>query len=157
MNKYRYVILIMMAIASFTANSQPGKDSDSKAEATARELLEMSGGGKLGDRVIEQIVKSFQEKLPDVPASFWDEIRKEIHTNDLVTLAAPAYVKHFTVNEMRDIMKFYKTPAGAKLVQSMPEITQEMSRVGKEWGKGVSEQVVHRLQEQGYLRSSDQK
>jgi hypothetical protein len=117
----------------------------------------MSGGGKLGARVIEQLMSSFRQKLPDVPDSFWVDLGKEMNGEDLVTLAVPVYTKHFTVQEMKAIMTFYKTPAGAKLVESMPDITQEMSRIGQEWGKNVGQKVVLRLQEKGYLKSSEQK
>jgi hypothetical protein len=157
MHNTRYLFFVMIVIWSLTTNAQPTKGEDPAALATARELLEMSGGGKLGARVIEQLISTFKQRLPDVPTAFWDELGKEMNGNDLVTLAVPVYTKHFTVKEMKAIMTFYKTPAGAKLVESMPEITQEMSRIGQEWGKNVGQKVVQRLQEKGYLKSSDQK
>ena len=157
MKRLLYVFLFMMVIVGPATNAQTTKGSTTTADATARELLEMSGGGTLGVRVIEQLISSFKQKLPNVPTSFWDELGKEINPNELVTLALPVYIRHYTVEEMRAIMAFYKTPAGAKLVQSMPDITQEMSLVGQEWGKQVGQKVVQRLQEKGYIKPSEKK
>jgi uncharacterized protein len=157
MNHGRIFMFVMLVACSLAAKAQPTKDADPATVAAARELLEMSGGGKLGARVIEQIISSFKQKLPAVPDSIWDDLGKQLNGDDLVTLALPVYTKHFTVQEMKAIMTFYKTPAGAKLVESMPDITQGMSRVGQEWGKTIGQKVVQRLQEKGYLKSSDQK
>lgn len=157
MKNVRTFMFVMLVVCSLTAKAQPTKDTDPATVATARELLEMSGGGKLGARVIEQIISSFKQKLPAVPDSIWDGLGKEMNGDELVTLALPVYTRHFTVQEMKAIMTFYKTPAGAKLVESMPDITQEMSRIGQEWGKNVGQKVVQRLQEKGYLKSSEQK
>jgi uncharacterized protein len=39
---------------------------------------------------------------------------------------APAlYAKHFSAQELRDITAFYKTPSGAKALQSMSAVTAE--------------------------------
>ncbi len=157
MNNIRYVFLITIFFVNASVNSQPLRGTTSTANATARELLEMSGGGTLGLRVIEQLTSSFKQKMPNIPAEFWSDLSKELNPNELIDLALPVYTKHFTVQEMRAIMTFYKTPAGAKLVQSMPDITQEMSLVGQEWGKQVGQKVVQRLQEKGYLQPSEKK
>jgi uncharacterized protein len=157
MKRTHYILLGTMLMMSPAASAQTTKSSTSTEDAAARELLEMSGGGTLGERVIEQLISSFKKKLPNVPASFWDDLGKELDPTELVTLALPVYTKHYTVEEMRAIMAFYKTPAGAKLVQSMPEITQEMSLIGQKWGNQVGQKVVQRLQEKGYLKPSEKK
>ena len=155
MNNVRTFMFVIVVGCSFTAKAQPTKETDPATVATARELLEMSGGGKLGARVIDQMISSFKQKFPAIPDSVWDGLGKEMNGDDLVTLALPVYTKHFTDQEMKAIMAFYRTPAGAKLVESMPDITQEMSRIGQEWGKNVGQKVVQRLQEKGYLKPSE--
>lgn len=42
--------------------------------------------------------------------------------------AVDAYAKQFTTAEMTQIMAFYKTPAGAKLLRTQPQISNEISR-----------------------------
>jgi hypothetical protein len=144
------MLLVITVLHAQTADSTALKK-------TARELLEMSGGGKLGARVLEQLTSTLKERLPNVPNEFWTELNKEIKPDDLVAAAIPVYTKHFTVKEMKDIMAFYKTPSGAKLVQAMPDITQDMMRVGQEWGKDVGQRVMQRLQDKGYIKPAEKK
>ena len=150
-----YRTLMIMLFVSISAHAQT---TDSTAlKKTARELLEMSGGGKLGARVVEQLTSSLKQRLPNVPKEFWADLKKDIKPDDLVSAAIPVYTRHFSVKEMKDIMAFYRTPSGAKLVQAMPDITQEMLRVGQEWGKEVGQTIMQRLQDKGYLTPAGKK
>lgn len=55
-----------------------------------------------------------------------------------------------SLEDMKAITEFYKTPAGKKLAQKTPLITQEYTKVGEKLGQGVAEKVLARLQEKGY-------
>jgi hypothetical protein len=57
----------------------------------------------------------------------WDEVKPQI---------ADLYVKTYTVQELRDIIAFYETPTGKKVVEKMPTLLQQamvvsMGRVQK--------------------------
>ena len=39
---------------------------------------------------------------------------------------AELYDKHFTEKEIEDILNFYKTPAGKKIIEETPKITKEL-------------------------------
>lgn len=150
MNRLHTSLLILIFTVSISDGSQRSDTSATSAETTARELLTISGGGKLGSKVFQQLLSSFKQGMPNVPEKFWNEVAKETDPNDLVTLAVPIYLKHFTVDEMKNIMAFYKTPAGAKLINAMPNITQEMMLAGQRWGKELGQKVLKKLKENGY-------
>jgi uncharacterized protein len=67
-------------------------------------------------------------------AATMQELRTEIEkaNENLVRAAlkdAPAlYAKYFSAQELRDIIAFYKTPSGAKALELMPTVTNEMFR-----------------------------
>ena len=88
-----------------------------------------------------------------VDAAIWDELEAEFmntSTLDLLDEMAPVYQKHLTLEDLKAITEFYKTPAGKKLAEKTPLITQESMKVGEKWGQGVAEKVLARLQEKGY-------
>ena len=116
MKHLQILLFMLILLATRSATAQTDDNSPTEAEKTARQLLDISGGGKLGIQVFQQLMSSFKQNLPNVPTSFWNEITKDVNPNDLVTLAVPIYVKHFTVDEMNNIMAFYKTPTGANVV-----------------------------------------
>lgn len=47
-----------------------------------------------------------------------------------LTLMANVYQQYFTIDEMQELLKFYKTPLGQKLVKLEPELTMKTQEVG---------------------------
>lgn len=150
MRRTLITIVLIAACAAFTAPRAAAQSGDDTAAVTARLLLEKSGAGKLSLQIVEQMFSSFKKMLPNVPEEAWDEIMKEISAKDFIDMTVPIYVKHFTVAEMKAIIAFYETPAGAKMIAVMPEITRESYEVGNRWGKQLSQRVIERLRAKGY-------
>ena len=47
-------------------------------------------------------------------------------TDYVLNKQADLYDKHFTEQEIEDILNFYKTPAGKKIIEETPKITKEL-------------------------------
>ena len=64
------------------------------------------------------------------------------------------YSKHFTADELRDLVAFYRTETGRKTIEVMPSILAETTTMGTEWGRRVSElaakKAAQRLRDRGY-------
>jgi uncharacterized protein len=60
---------------------------------------------------------------------------------------AAIYAANFTAAELRDIETFYRQPAGQKLLEKMPAISQQALAVGQEVGRKASEDLRQRLTE----------
>jgi hypothetical protein len=119
----------------------------------AKELLEMTGSGKVGVQVMNNMISAFKTKLPNVPVEFWDEISKEVNPEGLIELVAPIYAKYYTNDELLQLLEFYKSPLGKKVIANMPLITQDSYQIGEEWGRKIGERVERRLKEKGYLKT----
>ena len=113
----------------------------------------MTGSGKLGVQVMNNMISSFKVKLPNVPTEFWDEIGKEVNPEGLIELVAPIYAKYYTDDEIVKLLEFYKSPLGKKVIANMPLITQDSYQIGEEWGRKIGERVERRLKEKGYLKT----
>ena len=112
-------------------------------------LLEMSGAGKIGVQVMENMIVSFKKSTPNVPNDFWDEFMKDVKPETLITLMIPVYAKHYTDEDVIQLIEFYRTPLGKKVIEKLPLISQESYVVGAEWGKKLGEQAVKKLTEKG--------
>ena len=117
----------------------------------AKQLLELMGSGKLGVQLMSSMTATFRKQMPAVPAEFWDEMDKEVHPEELVEILVPIYAKNYTDDEIMQLIEFYKTPLGKKVIEKMPLIAQDSYVVGQSWGKKISERVVAKLKEKGYL------
>lgn len=51
--------------------------------------------------------------------------------DEMMRETANLYARHFTVTELRQIAAFYKTPVGAKMLTSMPQLMTESMQMGQ--------------------------
>ncbi len=65
----------------------------------------------------------------------------------------PIYDKYFTDDDIHQLLAFYSTPVGKKLVENLPVITQESMNIGMQWGKQIAEKVLEKLKQKGYLKN----
>ena len=145
MKKLLTTILLLSLIHSAFSQS-------TAKEQKIKEFLELTGSGKLGVQVSQQMLTSFQMQYASVPAEFWQKVREEIKAADLITMVIPVYAKHFTEDDIDQLVKFYKTPIGQKLIAATPEITTEAMQAGREWGEKITKKVLDELKEKGYMK-----
>jgi uncharacterized protein len=74
-------------------------------------------------------------RFPTLDAATAGAIQAEIRaalvkelTDEVTALMPAVYARYLTADEMREIVAFYLTPAGAKSLNVMPEIMGEMTR-----------------------------
>jgi uncharacterized protein len=140
-------LFISMLLITNTCFSQ----TTSKTEKI-KTLLEVTGSGNLGVQAVTQMIAAFKENYSNIGDEFWNEFAKEIKSEDLVNLIIPVYDKYYTEEDVDQMIAFYKTPVGKKLIEVLPKISQESMAVGQEWGKGLGEKVVARMKEKGHLK-----
>ena len=60
---------------------------------------------------------------------------------------ATVYANNFTTDELRQIEAFYQQPAGQKMLQKMPAISQQAMAIGQEIGHKAADDLRQRLTE----------
>lgn len=128
------------------AQKAPVKDTEKTA--AIRKLLVLTGAGQLGIQVMGQLMGSFKQAMPKVPERFWADFMKEVSPDELTNLIVPIYDKHLSLAEVNEVIRFYESPVGKKLVSVLPQVTQESMEAGKVWGAQIAQRVQQRLQEQ---------
>ena len=115
-----------------------------------RMLMNVTGASELGLQAMNQTVGALREVVPDIPEAFFTRFMAKVDTNDLVELAVPIYAKHFTHDEIKQLLAFYRTPLGQKMIATLPTIIQESGVVFGEWGKNLGLLVADELEAEGY-------
>jgi uncharacterized protein len=126
--------------APTTNPSDPAKISD------IHKLLQLSGAGKLGTQVAAQMIPALQKAIPNVPQEFWTEFQKDIHPDELEDLIVPIYDKHFSHEEIRQLIEFYKSSIGKKLAGELPAISKESMEAGEKWGQQIALKAIKEAQ-----------
>jgi hypothetical protein len=90
---------------------------------------------KLFSSLWPQMEKDLRAQNPQLDAATLDKVKTEIgavlgkevgiEVSSMKETMPAVYAKYLTVQEMRDILAFYRTPAGAKALQVMPQIMGE--------------------------------
>jgi len=111
----------------------------------------LSGSGKIGIQVMNQMMDSFKKSFSAVPQEFWEEAKQEMKADDITNLITPIYAKYYTETDIDQLINFYNSPIGKKMVATMPQVVQESMTMGQQWGKEIGEKVFARLKEKGYL------
>jgi hypothetical protein len=133
------------------AGGQKAPAIDPQKEKDVRKLLELSGAAKLGVQVMDQMLTQMRRLHPDVPPDFWDAFKKEANADELTNLVVPIYANHFTDDEIKELIKFYESPIGQKLVREQPPMMRESMQVGQQWGFQLGQKIAKRLKEKGYV------
>lgn len=117
-----------------------------------QKLLTLTGSDQMAIQVMNQMITMFKQSSPQVPEEFWQEFMKEAEANvtELNNLVIPIYAKYLSHEEIKELIGFYETPVGQKILKVLPQIMQESMVAGQQWGQQLGEKVVTKLKEEGY-------
>jgi hypothetical protein len=110
-----------------------------------RKLLTLMGQAKIGQQVLDQMIPAMKESVPHVPAGFWEGFRKEAKPDELFERLVILYDKHFTPSEIKELVAFYESPVGKKLVAQMPVVNREFVAAQQAWTQALAEKVSSKL------------
>lgn len=149
-------IIASLAIAASIVLAAPCRaqaDPQDELYRDTRELMELTGAGNLAVQMMHQMLEPMRRGLPQVPAEFWDRFMAKVDPDEIIDLTVPVYTKHLTHDEIKQLLAFYKSPVGRKLIAALPSIMQESMAAGQRWGEQLGQRVREELEAEGYLRS----
>lgn len=142
--------LLCAGFGNLPAHSQ---EPSAAAVAAARELVDLRGGAKMFDSVVPGVVEQakgvFLQTNPAL-AKELDEVAGRLRsdfgsrTTELLNEVARIYAQHFTEQEMREAIAFYKTNLGRKIVTQEPIIIDQSFARMQQWANKFSEEVLSR-------------
>jgi hypothetical protein len=123
--------------------AEPPKAQSSESKDTleaARELLKLMSHDLLARLVgqvttqmwpaIESRLRAYNKTLDDATL---EDLRKELeriqidYMMNLVKDGPAIYARHFTAEELREVIAFYRTPTGRKLLERTPQLSAEVT------------------------------
>ena len=120
-------------------------------ETDIRRMLAVSGSAEVSTQVIDSMFDNFKQMSPNVPAEFWEEFKREFTGDEMFDLLIPIYARHMTHEDIIATIDFYESPAGKRMVASLPKITEESFDAGQKWGKEIAIRVFKRLVKEDYM------
>ncbi len=124
---------------------------DATKEADIRRLLEVTGTRELVEQMKTSMLEQFRQNAPGMPDDMLNELMAELKSDDLVESMIPVYSKHFSGEDIKQLIAFYQSPFGKKVLQEMPQIIAESNDVGIRWGESVVARVAGKWRNQGKI------
>jgi hypothetical protein len=146
-SKYVVCFFLLLTVALPGALAQ---SPDASKRADILRLLKLTGAAKGVNQAYELMLPSLKQSMPQVPEQVWQDLRTEVRDQDMAELTYQIWDKHFTQQEIRDLIHFYESPTGQKIVRETPAIQQETLAAGQKWGDRILTRVLARLKEKGY-------
>ena len=143
----KIIFILLLCGAAFSSFSQ----TLSKKEKIQK-LLDITGSAKIGMQAIQNMIPMFEKSYSTVNKEFWDDFAKEIKPTDLTDLIIPIYDKYYTEDDIDQLIAFYNTPVGKKMVEVLPSISKESMAAGQAWGQELAEKVLQELKTKGYIK-----
>jgi hypothetical protein len=140
------IATILVVHTSVCAQSRPSE----QMQNDIRELMQVTGAAALAVQMMQQVISQMQQVRPEVPEEFWIRFIAKADTDELIEMIVPIYARHFTPDEIKGLLDFYRTPLGRKVIATLPAIVEESADAGEQWGEQLSKQVVEELEREGY-------
>ena len=144
MKKLIFVLAIIIGTSAFGIYGQTKNDDILK-------LLRVSGANKLADQMMTAIIPQFKQLVPGIPDAFWVKFRQKLNMDELLFACVPAYSKFYSHDEIKQLIRFYESPIGKRMVEVTPLLTQETMAIGQKWGEKLGQDIVNELIKDGYV------
>lgn len=151
---FRIACLMLCLILGLSSTAANASDPASARDA-ARELVEMTDMPKMLIEALDllepTLIGDIKKKNPGASeAAIRDVVsivRKEFEgsANELVDAAIPIYERNFTVEELNDLLAFYRTKSGQSFLKKMPKVMAESQIIGQQWGERTMVKFIEKL------------
>ena len=105
-------------------------------------LLRVSGADKMSSQIFDAMIAQFK---PLAPNANWAEIKRKANLDGLLYECVPVYDKYYTHDDIKQLIKFYESPLGKKLVETSPLVMNESMAIGQRWGEKLAQVIMSEL------------
>jgi uncharacterized protein len=128
-------------------DAKSDKKIDPAKEAAIRHFFEAQGTRSAMQETLEGMTGNmrsmlttslppgdYREKLIEL---FIVKFKSKVNVDDLMEMLVPVYDKYYTIEDLQEIEKFYRTPTGKKMIASMPKVIVETQSISLKWGEDL--------------------
>jgi hypothetical protein len=143
-----------LALTGFPAGAQqqppPLKDASPAAIAAAKEILAMKSASGMYANAVPNIVQQTKETLMQSNLNYQKDLNEVAvivaqklagREREIGEGMAKIYANEFTEQELKDLVTFYKSPLGQKLLASEPRAIQFSMSYMNQWAQQFAETV----------------
>ncbi|MGA7994487.1 MAG: DUF2059 domain-containing protein, partial [Bradyrhizobium sp.] len=141
---------LALALTALPAAAQQPKPASPAAIAAAKEILAMKNASAMYAQAVPNIVQQTKDQLMQTNLNYQKDLN-EVAVIVAQKLAgkekeigegmAAVYASDFTEQELKDLVNFYKSPLGQKLLSTEPRAIQQSMGFMNQWAQQFAETV----------------
>ncbi len=112
--------------------------------AQTRELLDLMGYKKIEENNWSQMIAMNKQAAPFIPEDVWTDVQTSISGIDYPTLMQPIYAKYLSTEDAAKALEFYRTPAGKRVLQAMPQMLGESVSAAQQKGRQAGRDAIEK-------------
>lgn len=119
----------------------PAEKIDPAKDAAIRHLMDITETSKMGENIANYITSKVHDgagraipadQLPKFMETFSQKFSAGLPPTAVNDAIVAVYAKHFSLDDIQALTKFYDSPIGQRLVKEMPEVNQQMAIAGQQ-------------------------
>lgn len=151
------LLLVLFAVSTH-AQTTAGTINEEKKQDLIR-LLDLTKATDIGAQFVQQGVDELRKSFASLPDErrermvkiFQEEMLKEFSREKMIEGILPIYDKYLTDEDVKQLIAFYESPVGRKMVEVQPRILKEAFDYGSTRGREAGQRAVARITEEGLL------
>jgi hypothetical protein len=151
-------VLAFAVVAALWASPVAAQQAEDQALAAARELITVmrvtDQFKQIMPTIMQMLKPAFTQGRPPQVAQDFEVVIPVLldgmsaRVGEMTDELAAIYARNFTADEMRQMMVFYRTPVGQKVLEKMPSVAQQSILTGQAWGQRVGAELQARMIEE---------
>ena len=149
-------VLALGASRPLLAQDVSNPNPNANSVAIAKELLQLKGASEVFDKTVGNVVDQTKDTLlPTNPTLTrpLNEVSVQLKA-ELLTEMSRAYARYFTESELRELLAFYKTNLGRKVLVTEAQAVEATFKRAQDWTLALADQVMARyraeMKKKGY-------
>src|ERR1700730_8048304 len=143
-------LVLGLALTAVRAGAQESKPASPAAIAAAKEILAMKNANAMYASAVPNIVQQTKDQLLQTNLNYQKDLNEVAvivaqklagREKEIGEGMAQVYAGQFSEQELKDLVTFYKSPLGQKLLASEPKAIQLSMSYMNQWAQGFAEVV----------------
>ena len=133
----KITVVLFLTLLVVTAHAEQPAADDAEKQTLIIEFFTVSGQTEMFDQMLNQMFMQLGQGK-----SMTDEEMAELK-NDYIDILVPVYAKHFTSDDIKEMIKFYNSPIGKKQVSVQPQIMQDTMLASQGWAMKLQQKMAN--------------
>lgn len=109
-----------------------------------RELLDLMNYKQIEQGNWSQMIAMNRQAAPFIPEDVWTDVQSNINGIDYPSLMQPIYAKYLSQEDAAKALEFYHTPAGKRVLLSMPQMLGEGVAATQQKGRQLGRDAIEK-------------